>query len=426
MKEEGKEKSALIDLSRSLYSLDTVHEPAVLLQTAFDTILQVTRAQAGSLFLWDETAKELVLKIAEGPYLNKSQDARVRLREGIAGWVAHNGNSVLVRDISEDSRFQGLVRARNYHSSSFISLSLLSANKLLGVINITEKECLSPFHEEDFERAQIIAKHLALAYENLKLKRRLSDENDKLHQEIVQLRDSLREKEALASIGKLACSLAHELNNPLDAIRRFVNLALDHAIEDSLGREYLLKAKQGIRRAIQVIRGLLSFSRETRREALHKSDLHSLIEKSLSSAMQNPSFEKIYFVKDFCDKSVYVEDCGLSTVFQNLFDNAHHAMKGAGVINISTHPNGEHVLVAVRDTGCGVSDKYQKRLFEPFFTTKDIGEGTGIGLAICQEIIERSGGSIAFESDEKKGTTFLIKLPYVQNGEANEKNHPYS
>jgi signal transduction histidine kinase len=99
-------------------------------------------------------------------------------------------------------------------------------------------------------------------------------------------------------------------------------------------------------------------------------------------------------------------------VFHNLFENAHHAMKGEGTISVSTRLNGKHVIISVHDTGNGVAAEHQERLFEPFFTTKDKGEGTGIGLVICRDLIERSGGQITFESTENCGTTFHILLPY--------------
>jgi len=417
LKEEAQGESSLSLVVTSLANLHSFDEPHSLFEKSIDLMLTATQAQSGSIFLWDETAKELVLKVRRGTYLSKVPDARVRLREGISGWVAHHGLSVLVKNIGQDERFREIKRSRSYHSPSFISLPLLSHHKLLGVINITEKENLAPFDEQDFEWAEAIARYISIAFENLKAKKRLSIENEKLSREVVHLKASLRTLEPMAAIGKLACNLAHELNNPLDAIRRFVNLALDHVLEDSLAREYLLKAKQGIRRSVQVIRGLLSFSRETNTPVHQRVELHSLIEKSLAPMIQSPLFEKIQFQKDFSGKTVYVVDGGLTTVFKNLFENARHAMKGSGVIAVSTHPNGESVIVSIRDTGCGVPAEHQKRLFEPFFTTKDGGEGTGIGLSICREIVERVGGEITFESAENRGATFFVKLPYESNGE---------
>ena len=383
---------------------------------ALQSLLEILNAHAGSLFLWEEKTKELILKKAAGPYLKKVSDVRLRLREGVSGKVADEGMPLLVKDACQDDRLREGKHSRRYHTSSFISLPLLAGDKLIGVINITEKENLLPFDEDDLAQAEAITRHIAVAYENLKMKKYLQKENEELADEVGDLREIVKQQESLVSIGKLASNLAHELNNPLDAIRRFVNLALDQVLEDSLAREYLLKAKKGIRQSIQVIRGLLCFSREVRPQVPHKVELHGVIEKSLAQVSQNGSFEKIDFKKEFCGEKVLVEDRGLSAVFQNLFDNAYHATQGKGTITLTTRPNGKYVLVSVRDTGCGVRPEHQERIFQPFFTTKDKGEGTGIGLAICREIVvQRSGGEIFFESDESRGTTFFIKLPYQKN-----------
>ena len=413
IKEEG--QSTILD---SLSALHTLDDPHSFFEFAIEVMLLSTHAHSGSFFLWDETAKELVIKAVRGNYSIKASDIRVRLREGISGWVAHHGLSVLVKNIGQDERFREIKRSWSYHSPSFISLPLLAGDKLLGVINITEKENLAPFDEQDVQWAEAVARHISVAFENNKLKNRLSSDHEKIGREMVELKELLRSQEPMAAIGKLACTLAHELNNPLDAIRRFVNLALDQVMEDSLAREYLVKAKQGIRRSIQIIRGLLSFSRETNTPSRRRVELHLTLERIVTGIRQNPHFANIRFEKVFCDRAVYVLDCGLTTVFKNLFENAHHAMKGSGVISVSTHPNGESVLVSIRDTGCGVSVENRKRLFEPFFTTKEGGEGTGIGLSICREIVERVGGKIEFENSPNEGATFLIKLPYESNGVA--------
>ena len=383
------------------------------IEFALQSTLEILNATAGSLFLWEEKTKELVLKKSAGPYLKKVSEVRVRLREGISGKVADEGSPLLVKDAGRDERFLPSPFSSRYGTPSFISLPLLAGDKLLGVLNITEKESLLPFDEEDLSCAEAIARHIGVAYENLKTKKNLKKENEELAREAENLKETAKQQEPLVSIGRLASNLAHELNNPLDAIRRFVNLALDQVLEDSLAREYLLKAKKGIRQSIRVIRGLLCFAREARPQAPRKIELHELIENSLSRAAQNRSFEKIRFQKEFCGENVWVEDRGLPTVFQNLLDNAHHAMQGEGTITIGTRPNGQYVLISFQDTGCGVAPGCHERIFQPFFTTKDQGEGTGIGLAICREIIvERSGGEISFESAENQGTTFLIKLPH--------------
>ncbi len=383
----------------------------VFIDFALDSVLGMVDASMGSFFIWDEYSKELVLKAARGQGHERLQGSSIKLREGIAGWIAEKGFPIRVEDIRNDLRFPKEKSNNRYHSYSFLSIPLVSENKLIGLINITEKENKQPFSEEDLEHATVFSCHIALAYENLKLRQRLKEENQQLNQKISNLNEQLKQQEALVSLGKLASHLAHELNNPLDAIRRFVNLSLDHVSQDSPAREFLLKAKQGIRRSVQVIRGLLELSGINGRTRIRQADLHQLIEEVIDVIRHDPNFDQVVIEKRFCNKPLVVEDCGLQTVFQNLFQNAHHAMNGSGTITIQTRDQGNQAIVAIKDSGCGVPETISARIFDPFFTTKVSGKGTGIGLTICREIVQRSGGEISLENGEKQGAQFTIALP---------------
>ncbi len=399
-------------LSECSSALHTFSDPNVFVDFALDSILAIVDASSGSFFVWDEYTKELALRAACGPGCDRIQGIAIKLREGVAGWVAEKGVPVLVQDIRTDDRFLEVKKNHQYHSHSFLSLPLIVSNKLIGLINITERENHEPFNEEDLKRVQPYANHIAVAYENIRTELRLRKENQELQKAVTDLKETMKQQEPLVSLGKLASHITHELANPLDAIRRFVNLSLDQVAQDGLAREYLLKAKQGIRRSVQVIRGLRELlTTNSRLKQPRQAELHSIIEQTLTSIFQEPSFENIAIEKQFCNTSLLVEDCGLQTVFQNLLHNAHHAMNGSGTIAIVTRIEGGQAIIIVRDSGCGVPEEAKARIFEPFFTTKENGQGTGIGLTICREIIQRCGGQICFESSENEGAKFIISLP---------------
>ncbi len=398
----------ITEYSSTLHSFSDI---PVFLDFALDSILAMADASTGSFFIWDEYSKELVLKAVRGERHERLDGSSVKLREGIAGWVAEKGYPVRVEDIRHDSRFSNSVSLGRYHSYSFLSIPLVNENKLIGLINITEKENKQTFSEEDLEHATLFSLHIVLAYENLKLKKRLKEENEQLRKKISDLDEQLKQQESLVSLGKLASHLAHELNNPLDAIRRFVNLSIDHVSNDGPAREFLLKAKQGIRRSIQVIRGLLELSGINARMRIRQADLHALIEEAVDVIHHDSNFDQVVIEKHFCNKTLIVEDCGLQTVFQNLFQNAHHAMNGLGTIVVQTHEQGIHAVVTIQDSGCGIPEPIKTKIFEPFFTTKASGQGTGIGLTICREIIQRSSGEISVNTAENQGAQFTITLP---------------
>lgn len=397
--------------------LHSFSDPKVFIDFALDSILALTDSHAGSFFAWDEYSKDLVLKAERWPERGQAQATRIKLREGISGWIAEKGLPVLVTDIRTDIRFAEISTRYPYRTYSFVSLPLTSGNKLLGLINMTEKESRQPFTKEDFEHAHTLAGHIAVAYDNIRKENRLRAEIRELNQMVASLRETLKQQELLVSLGKLASHLAHELTNPIDAIRRFVNLALDQVPHESPARDYLIKAKRGIRRSVQVIRGLLELSGTNGRNRIRQVDLHEVIAQSISALRQDSSFERIVIEKQFFGAPLVVNDCGLKTVFHNLFQNAHHAMNGSGTIRVTTKAEGKQLVATVCDSGSGVPEQFRSRIFEPFFTTKDSERGTGIGLTICREIIQKSGGYITFESKENQGTQFIITLPCQNSAE---------
>ncbi|MBI1977244.1 MAG: GAF domain-containing sensor histidine kinase [Candidatus Omnitrophica bacterium] len=409
---DGSESAMLSDYSVAVH---TLCDPSVLIDFALDSILALVDATRGSFFVWDEFSKELVLKAARGQGRERIQGVTIKLRDGVGGWVADKGQPVLVTDIRQDSRFLDFRKTYSYQSHSFLSLPLVANNKLVGLINITERENKYPFTQKEFEHAQALAAHIAIAYQNLKTTGRLQKENEALGHTTSDLKEMMKEDELLVALGKSLAHLGHELANPLDAVRRFVNLALDQVGEESPARNYLLKAKQGIRRTIQVIRGIRELAQvNSKGKTPRRIEIHSLLQETINTTSEDPVFSQISIVKQFCEGSIFVDDCGLQTVFQNLFQNAHHAMNGVGSIAVSTamiDGNAKQVVISVRDSGHGVPEQIKGRIFEPFFTTKDNGQGTGIGLAICKEIIQRSGGQISCESKENQGTEFIIAIP---------------
>jgi len=130
-----------------------------------DQILSITGAHAGSAFLWDEKLKRLVLIRARGLFTGKQEELQLQLGQGIMGWVAQRGEAVWVEDIETDERFREILRRGRYQSHSFISVPLVFSNKLIGVLNITEKKNRTCFTREDLDRCIRWASCLALACE---------------------------------------------------------------------------------------------------------------------------------------------------------------------------------------------------------------------------------------------------------------------
>ena len=224
------------------------------------------------------------------------------------------------------------------------------------------------------------------------------------------LERSLEVHERLAMIGKLAAGVAHELNSPLDGVLRYVNLTIEKLPKESQQVAYLLEARRGLRRMADIVRDLLQFSRNANVESIDEDAerlARDAVEQVVAAQARDRSIETSF---DFPAQGVHLPR-GMFQVFGNLARNAVDAMPRGGTLRVSlSESNGRH-HIDFTDTGTGIPDEIRDRIFEPFFTTKEVGKGTGLGLPICQRIVERLGGALSIESEIGHGTTVRIDLP---------------
>jgi signal transduction histidine kinase len=227
----------------------------------------------------------------------------------------------------------------------------------------------------------------------------------------ISMQRRLAISERMATMGKLAARVAHELNNPLDGILRYANLALrrlgshgDEKVADYIGR-----IRAGSTRMSGIVRDLLTFSRshaDTERE----TTLNHIVGEAIDAMTSQASDQSVTIRFDATEAdSVVDRGAGLFQVFCNLIKNAIDAMPDGGTISIATSESGRQRVVRVDDEGPGLPDT--EKVFEPFYTTKPEGKGTGLGLAVCREILESYGGSIAAENRPEGGARLTVTLP---------------
>lgn len=217
----------------------------------------------------------------------------------------------------------------------------------------------------------------------------------------------------MATVGALTSRVAHELNNLLDGILRYINLAIatPRQTEESRTRRYLDESKTGLMRMIHITRDLLEFSR-TKPAATHQTSIREIVEDVIKLMKSPAATAGVQVVQQ-------VDDCPLTQpvsaqlfqVFCNLAKNAIEAMPEGGTLTIATRRKGDEVVVTFEDTGPGLPASTEQ-IFEPFFTTRPPGAGTGLGLAICRDLIERCcGGTITASNRSPGGARFEVRLP---------------
>lgn len=211
--------------------------------------------------------------------------------------------------------------------------------------------------------------------------------------------------ERTSALGDLAARVAHELNNPLDGVLRYIGLA--ERVAGPEAAAYLAGARQGLERMARVGRDLVEQGRDA--GGAFGEGVSKLIEGAVG-AMQ-PRADAIGVRIECRLDTQAVGPRNLFQVFCNVIKNSLDAMASGGKLSIAAHEDGTTCVVSVSDTGVGLSDRDAEQAFEAFFTTKGSGRGVGLGLAVSREIVARAGGSIAIAARAEGGTEVTIHLP---------------
>lgn len=230
--------------------------------------------------------------------------------------------------------------------------------------------------------------------------------------ETKKLEQQIRNSEKLASVGRLAAGVAHEINNPLGGILNCLYNLRKGTLSPGRQEEYRVSMEDGVRRVQKIVRQLLDFSQQHEPE-FALTDINHVVDRVLVLTMHlfAPNRIQLETVLGQALPNVMIDQHMIEQVLMNLVLNAVHAMKGGGALTIRTSVVEGVCLVDVRDTGSGIPPAVLPRIFDPFFTTKSEGEGTGLGLSVSLGIVERHGGKIVVESEVGKGTTFTLYLP---------------
>jgi two-component system, NtrC family, sensor kinase len=246
--------------------------------------------------------------------------------------------------------------------------------------------------------------------------RTLEEKVNKRTEELVTVQTQMVQSEKLASIGRLAAGVAHEINNPLAGILTFSSLALEDCGDDNPLKSSLEIIVKQTLRCRETVKGLLDFARQSS-AAPSIIDVNGVVHKTLLLLENQTIFQNIRIVRNFGEDlpHVFIDPGELQQVVVNIVINAVDAMEENGVLTIDTckAPQSQDVLIRISDTGKGIPDGIIPLIFEPFFTTKKVGKGTGLGLSIAHGIITRAKGKLE-ASNLPKGAAFTIWLPIAR------------
>jgi signal transduction histidine kinase len=402
-KEKYDYKKTLSDLSRAMVSILDINE---LCKKIISTTTEAMNVNKASVFIFNEEKESFLLCDArglDGIDLTKSyrrDDPFVKLLE--------RRREITIREELEryqhNTDMQTLYRILTSMGAE-TCIPLIAKQRLIGFINLGLKGNKKMYTHEDLELLSTLANSATIAIENAQLYENLKNTKK------VMLR-----ADRLASLGTLAAGLAHEIRNPLVAIKTFTQL-LPERFDDEEFRNYFTSVAAGeIDRISTLITELLEFSRPSG-PFFQQENLNGILDKMITLIKTEAKQKELEIETTLADDlpTVTVDKEQIKQVFINILLNAIQATPEKGTISIVTRKiaksNGApgFVQVEISDTGIGIPEEELDKIFTPFFTTR--AKGSGLGLAITHQIIQEHEGTIDVRSAVHKGTTFSINLP---------------
>lgn len=414
--EVGEHQRAEDEIRRQTGTLAAMHETALdlaarralpdMLEAIMVRAVSLLGAHGGLIQLYRPETDDLENALS----YNMGQDfAGVVLRrgEGLSGRVLDSGQAMAV---SNYRTWDGRAPAYDgYDWDAAAAVPICWAGELLGVLGVVDKGART-FSETDMARLEQFAPLAAAALAHTRLV-------DDLHERMAQLQAAeaqLVHSARMAAVGQLAAGVAHEINNPLTPVLGLTELLLrDRALDERVRHELEIVVAEA-RRARDIVRSLLDFSRQGVL-SLRPTDVNQLLRDTLLLLRTQLTDGQITVTECYALELplLPIDVSRLKQVCLNLMTNAVHAMPEGGQLTITTERAGDRVALRVSDTGCGIPAEIMPRVFDPFFSTKLVGKGVGLGLAMSLGIVQDHGGSIELESEgvPGKGTTATVWLP---------------
>jgi PAS domain S-box-containing protein len=390
-----------------------------ILSSTIDKTLEVLECDSVRIYLVDDKKQILNLvahkglssKLISKPFMKTRKPG-----DGLLGQTILDGETRLVDNYlrSQDPYVDSIIE-EGLHNTAYIPLS--TKGELIGVM------CVSSHYPVELAAGYIefltaIGNQIGVAVDNANLY-----ENIKCtYEDLKDAQEQIVQTEKLASLGKLAATIAHEINNPLAAVLTYIRLMIKLINLNKFSPErledisrYLATMESETARCGEIVKNLLAFSRQSK-ITINDSSIIDIIDRTIFLIAHDLEIKEIQLKKNIEPNLPNVQ-CDFQQIQQallNLMHNASDAMIDGGTLTVTarrTAGTDRFLDVMVSDTGCGITEEDKEKIFDPFFTTKENGKGVGLGLSVVYGIITRHKGTIEVESEPGKGSTFKVSLP---------------
>lgn len=394
-------------------------------QITTDLLAQYFKYELATILLLDERQKFSIQGVG-GTHAEPVKRVLVSedfiSKDGITGRVVQTGESIMVNDTRRDKLYKPL---RGWEAGSEICVALKEGESILGIIDV-ESRNQNAFTHNDLIAIESLAGILASVVSSANQYQKLQETVRQLRVTEVELNARMEAQRSaenrlvqaakLAAVGEMAAGIAHELNNPLTTVTGFSEIILEELPSQSVHREELEMVLREARRASDVVRRLLDFSRQGERVRT-RADLNEIATDviALTRHLIQTNNINLQMILEDGLPWVSIDRDQMKQVLLNLIHNALHAMPSGGDLSVVTSAQKAKernwVVMSVKDSGVGISPADQERIFEPFFTTKGDRGGTGLGLSVTYSIVTDHGGTIEVSSEMNKGSIFSVWLP---------------
>ncbi len=341
---------------------------------------------------------------------------------GILAQTVLEKRSFLIEDAGKDPRVNPAIRDL-LQTKSFATTPLIVGGEALGVMVVDNRFTQRPIEPDDQQLLSLMANQAAVGIQNARQVARIRRFNEELEEKVRQATAELLKKERLAFLGEMAAIVAHEIRNPLTSIKGFSQRIKRKAPGDETVAGYADIIMEEVDRLDAVIADVLDFARraEPKWQPVNLGEVIRQTVDLLGAAVEQPRVALSVEISPALPL-FRGDPAQLKQVLLNVCQNALQAMPEGGALGIEAACKDDRIYVSIHDTGQGIPPEVQEKLFQPFFTTRT--QGTGLGLALAQHVVEDHGGRISVESEVGQGTTFTIELPVNSEPALSGERHP--
>lgn len=386
-------------------------DPQEALNNALMSAEQRLNAEVSSIYGIDKVKAELFFLLIRGPGAEKLKSQRLKIGEGIAGWVAQTEKPLICPDPSRDERFSRQFDALSgFQTRSILCVPLKSQDRLIGVLEVLNKKDGQGFDDDDLEVLIMLGNMIGPALENAELYGRLKEKLSLTMDELKVVEKKLLQTERLAALGKLSQGVAHEVRNPVMIIGGFAHRLQKHLSAEDQAQEMIAPILHEAHRLERMVAEIEAFAGLLQPD-LKPQDLAKVVDQVL--AARAPAIGQLN-ISVQCRvhpdlPRIPLDENLMSQALSHLIDNAAEAMPQGGQLTLAVTPEPQGVRLILKDTGIGIGPEDMPYLFDPFFSSKP--DGTGMGLTKVHQIISDHRGEIQINSIRGKGTEVDIWLP---------------